>query len=609
MTQIDIKSGTDPSRNSGRNIPPPVYRPIPAVLQEKTASPATPAGSGAPPVYRPFAATSQLRPAGAPPVYRPVTQAPPQKTSPAAPAVSGVPPVYRPSAPASQLKRAEAPPVYRPASGAQTGAGAQMKPGSSAPPAYRLHVTAMQAKPIAAEHKPTPNRPKVPASPIVPAPFRSRTPAVLQRAEQPQYQKTREQVEKSQYTREEEAQLRKERAERIKNAQLLTNIARPQVLTLPSSQIKMQKEIEERLEKIAAVRVELVGLGGVLLPEDLSESADENISASRFIDPPEPRAKMPWFFQEVKVDEYLVRAIVANTIRTMHQAGQIAYLRSSGLTKGGSAVIVEVHYYRDRNPNQTGMHKDTLGETLFVNLNYTNEEEISGPEYIFNPRPVESHEDLLYKQLPERALSDLERVRAALPKPTRVEWAGNIPRYGVVAFADELIHHATPTTAHRGADALDIKKYLVAKHPTAYANAENNKFTSNQKTGNTRITKELWEMANDRTNKKFRRPELRAAGMPDQSIDILMDQYIKNDSKDSSKRVGWASVSIPGSERAEILESYPQGRPLTRTISTTHLYDQDLSKRPKPLIDARKQPKRRFFRTWVRAVRRQGRAF
>jgi hypothetical protein len=97
-------------------LPPPVYPPVPAASQQKTASLATPAGSGAPPVYRPFASTSQLKPTGAPPMYRPVLPSanrgltgsrpvPPQNRSgsqglpaPARPepAVAG-PAVYRPN--------------------------------------------------------------------------------------------------------------------------------------------------------------------------------------------------------------------------------------------------------------------------------------------------------------------------------------------------------------------------------------------------------------------------------------------------------------------------------------------------------------------------------
>jgi hypothetical protein len=92
------RNQSDPGRTLIRNVPPPVYRPLAtALLQQKTASLAAPASSGAPPVYRPFAAASQRKTAAAPPVYRPVAPASqPKNASPAAALRSGAPPVYRP---------------------------------------------------------------------------------------------------------------------------------------------------------------------------------------------------------------------------------------------------------------------------------------------------------------------------------------------------------------------------------------------------------------------------------------------------------------------------------------------------------------------------------
>jgi hypothetical protein len=127
---MEKKNGSDPSRNSGRNMPPPVYRPVPSASQQKIASPATPARSGAPPVYRPFASTSQRKPASASPVYRPGAPASQQKTTPlAAPARSGAPPVYRPFTATSQLNSAGAPQVYRPFIQASQQKTARAQPG------------------------------------------------------------------------------------------------------------------------------------------------------------------------------------------------------------------------------------------------------------------------------------------------------------------------------------------------------------------------------------------------------------------------------------------------------------------------------------------------
>lgn len=153
---MEKKSVSDPSRNSGRNMPPAVYRPVAAAPQQKAASLVTPAGSGAPPVYRPYAATSQSKSTTAPPVYRPVTRASQQKTAQAQ--------LGRTPTPASSLQRKPdfaAPPVFHPAiaTGAApaayrpNGVGTlQRRPGGTARPAYRLqpsvqHQTTLGATP------------------------------------------------------------------------------------------------------------------------------------------------------------------------------------------------------------------------------------------------------------------------------------------------------------------------------------------------------------------------------------------------------------------------------------------------------------------------------
>ena len=107
-------------------------------------------------------------------------------------------------------------------------------------------------------------------------------------------------------------------------------------------------------------------------------------------------------------------------VRTMEQAGQIDYLSASGLAGEDSYIVVEVHYYRDRLQGMTGFHKDTVGQTVFVNLNYLNEdEEIAGPEFVVNPRNVPAHEEQIATSLPQRYLDDLAKARRKLPPPQK----------------------------------------------------------------------------------------------------------------------------------------------------------------------------------------------
>jgi hypothetical protein len=65
--------------------------------------------------------------------------------------------------------------------------------------------------------------------------------------------------------------------------------------------------------------------------------------------------------------------VVANTLKTMIKAKQIAYLRKSGMVAGEWMVLIEIHYYRSRQQDRSQFHKDTQCLTLFVNLNYCTE--------------------------------------------------------------------------------------------------------------------------------------------------------------------------------------------------------------------------------------------
>ena len=61
-----------------------------------------------------------------------------------------------------------------------------------------------------------------------------------------------------------------------------------------------------------------------------------------------------------------------------------------------------MHYYRARDKEMAGFHKDTRGQTLFVNLNYHIEDQqqqglaTRGPEYVVNPSPNVTHDAQIY---------------------------------------------------------------------------------------------------------------------------------------------------------------------------------------------------------------------
>jgi len=255
--------------------------------------------------------------------------------------------------------------------------------------------------------------------------------------------------------------------------------------------------------------------------------------------------------------------------------------------------VVEIHYYRNRALDSTAFHKDTVGQTLFVNLNYLNEEEIAGAEYILNPRKEPTHEQQIKASWPARARRDLLKVRKQLPpNPTEIKWAGNIGAYGVLAFTDETLHHATPVTRHREVYSADLKKYLEETHPNEYQLAEQlyGDFKADLSLpyiGHNAqpILKPLYDMANVPITpaQYYTRTNLRAANMPSDWIDALLDRFGKR-----------GQVGIQG-KRSDILDPMGNTKTLHRKISQISLND--------PSFPRQSKDPRSFFRTWVRTIR------
>lgn len=307
------------------------------------------------------------------------------------------------------------------------------------------------------------------------------------------------------------------------------------------------------------------------------------------------------------------RLVVMNTIATMIKAKQFEYLRTSGVVGPGWRVIVEIHYYRDRSTAGPNLHKDTLGDTMFVNLNYTNETPMPGPEWVLNPPLVDTHEQRLAQTLPQQFRDDLEETRA-LPTPTTIETAP-LPAHGVVAFVDEAIHHATPLVGHRGLPPGRLREFLKADRDFKDLFDEAFKaFTASVKksTGTSApwwsssevLTKlpdtdknrwgALLALCDSSPGGGVPRPVLLKAGMTMEQIDRALL---------SADLASFTSVQIPGRARTDpqnlgripIVGDDGQPLPLQRKMSGLAMADQLPPKLPA------KTP-RRFFRTWVRAV-------
>jgi len=408
------------------------------------------------------------------------------------------------------------------------------------------------------------------------------------------------------------------RALQPKGGTMLAKLAQPKVF--PGPEIAVQKNIVDELERLAETPEfpqylrqpkSLVCLGGIELPRDLSVSTETLIVNSRLTEIPNPAIKSDHDF--IKDKKELKKLIVRNTISTMVTAGQIAYLNRSGLINDEWTVWVEIHYYRSREKTTSNFHKDTLGQTLFVNLNYVTDHAIAGPEYVLNPLPLPAHEDRIRGKgetpgtLPPKFIANLDKARANLIEPT-VIGAPTIPANGVVSFVDELIHHMTPLYGHRKVSSASFATFLQKTFPIDYAKAVI-AYDQYQKStyfwavpasvaswmgswiSASVVESRKWYgwIGMTRSKSKFDRRQLTASGLSATLVNELIDEY----DEDSKFGAGFRQVSIPKSGTGPIRR--PDAPPLKRQMSSNALLG---------TIPQKVTGERRFFRTWVRAVPR-----
>ncbi|EOD70231.1 hypothetical protein [Amycolatopsis vancoresmycina] len=299
------------------------------------------------------------------------------------------------------------------------------------------------------------------------------------------------------------------------------------------------------------------------------------------------------------------RNLVRFSLLTMSAAHQLEYLRKSGFVGKEWKVLVEIHYYRKRQfVGRDRLHKDTYGETLFVNLNYDTDVDIPGPEYVLNPAVVQEHETQIERSLPAKFLEDLRWVRGRLGKPAEINIAAVKP-HQFVAFVDEAIHHMSPQFGGRTVSGNQLGAFLAktygqdlvqdasaARQAFREANSGFGSYFRSLMSTAKPFAAYLKLVPADKANTWFHLMELvetpdtevnrlglRDAGLTDDVIDALFAEYWP----------GYQKVSVPGAKPVPVAETA-----LKRQASA-----EALNKRVPPPAAG----DRRFFRTWVRVVK------
>lgn len=429
------------------------------------------------------------------------------------------------------------------------------------------------------------------------------------------------------------------------SAALLEKLATPKVGEGQS--IEVQKELVNALEPLAKAKKDFaeLNLGGILiesLPDvaETYEGKDQDELYGKLVDEGSggaarfvplkgviggPSSGVP--FGDEVAGAGLGPKVVQNSLRTMIDAGQFEYLRLAGIPNKDWKILVEVHYIRTRPKDMAGFHKDTRGQSLFVNLNYHAEGKakddpsraegmaVRGPEYVLNPPPSAEHDELIFgtdkKQgtLPKQFTDDLAVTRGSLGEPSEMKLSGTVKPYGYVAFVDEAIHHATPWFGHRFVTPKQLKEYLQRKHRDefeAITEADSKSrasyfwslesYLSAKVIAANEINKwKTWLAMTQRDEKtRYTRSEFKGTMDDDEFDRMLADVGGQPGAvRESAGAGGWHSANISGSPNSPIT---PKDKPpLKRQASNADL-TKDL---PEQLPE---DVPRRFLRCWVRAV-------
>jgi GNAT superfamily N-acetyltransferase len=394
--------------------------------------------------------------------------------------------------------------------------------------------------------------------------------------------------------------------------------------------LQMQKATGEAIDNLLKGQDPggAICLGGIILPDNL-ENINEVINSAKLIKI--EHAPGVADRQDLVKDNDLKKAIVSVVLWPAAIAGQIEYLKQRSIGVWGWKAVVEVHYYYNRSSGQINFHKDTEGQTLFVNLTYINDEEMLGPEYISKPPRIPDHEENLKKALPGQIFQDFEKVYGQLPDPTHIE-ATFLPKYGTAAFSDPFLHHTTPHRGPRKIKPENILDYFeddIMRHKTDGVNSKaySDLQAIKRNPGNIDTSKidrtltlgwrgRLLTMATAQKWQRYTRDDLNKAKIPAVVIEQLIDAYGVSTFQLENKPVykayrpdevgAYTSVSIPNTGPI-----FPSGKRLAgyRTpipLKLKRRMSQDWSNlhRQYPWLSGyRPDIKRCFFRVWIRLVR------
>jgi hypothetical protein len=159
------------------------------------------------------------------------------------------------------------------------------------------------------------------------------------------------------------------------------------------------------------------------------------------------------------LDETLVDETGDFVLAFMRANGQLAYIeRQAWYTETACEIHIDLNFYYDRGMNDSGvlgMHKDTGGDNLFVNLIFNNQLETPATEWTQDREAAKGVKaDTMGKLMPKEMVTSINQAKQQLGNTAfaggqeRIE-GGTMPPLAFVSWVDELIWHSTPTLSAR----------------------------------------------------------------------------------------------------------------------------------------------------------------
>lgn len=280
----------------------------------------------------------------------------------------------------------------------------------------------------------------------------------------------------------------------------------------------------------------------------------------------------------------------------MKANGQLSYIYNQDWFKGGWKILIDINFYANRELPEKGLglHKDTAGQNLFVNLIFRNENPTPATEWTQDreiPDQVRLAE--LQSLLPLAVLAKIGEAKKQLQlveKEGKGRFEGGIaPRNAYVSWVDELVWHSSPSLKKRSKfDKGTIQSNF--DHPDLNFEAM---IVLSQKHG-TLLNKVFGHSLRDFTYavwKKYYDSHIFHDGI---ERDKLWEDISAMD-WEQHKSSGAVGQVLDQDIKELLVPTMVQGRPRANSID-------DIQKKVK--VAAAQSPTRSFIRTWVTIVKK-----